>query len=154
MLLLSFSEIGKGSTSVTLPLFRSPVSAGFPSFADDEVKTKIDLNQQLIPHPAATFLLRAVGESMLAAGIFPGDLLLVDRSLAAKVGDIVVACHQGEFLVKRLEKKQEQLVLVAENPNFTFSPLALDENTELWGVVAAVIRDYSTKRKSAAPHYV
>lgn len=88
---------------LTLPLFLSPAACGFPSPAQDYVEQTIDLNQLCIEHPAATFYVRANGDSMLQAGIHSGDLLVVDRAVTATQGAIVLACLDGEFTVKYLQ---------------------------------------------------
>lgn len=128
------------STQVRIPLYSSRVSAGFPSPADDVIEMGIDLNKLLIAHPAATFLVRAAGTSMIEAGIFEDDLLVVDRSIQAFPGAIVVAYYADQFLVKRLVKKSDGLYLVAENKNFPFRPVKVTEDIVIWGVVRSVVR--------------
>jgi DNA polymerase V len=122
-----------------LPLYGSKVPAGFPSPADDHVDSHLDLNEQFIKHPAATFFARASGTSMVNAGIYENDLLIVDRSLPPSHGKIVVAVIDGQLTVKRLHKKNGQLLLMPENPDF--EPIAIRDGSEvyLWGVVTAVI---------------
>ncbi|MDA0859295.1 MAG: translesion error-prone DNA polymerase V autoproteolytic subunit, partial [Verrucomicrobia bacterium] len=88
-------------TELSLPLFSARVQAGFPSPADDHLERSIDLNEELIRNPAATFFVRVKGESMQDAGIASGDILVVDRSLAPTDRKIVVAMIDGEFTVKR-----------------------------------------------------
>lgn len=132
-------------STVKIPVFSSRVSAGFPSPAEEAVDVGIDLNKLLIAHPAATFLVRATGESMIEAGIFDDDLLVVDRSLQAQPGDIVIAYCDDQFLVKRLTKLKSGLHLVAENKKFTFRPILVDENVVIWGVVRSVIKLYKQK---------
>ena len=87
-----------------LPLFSGKVATGFPSPADDYVEKTLDLNELLIQKPAATFFVRAQGESMLGAGIHPNDILLVDRSIEPVPGKIVICALNGELTVKRLER--------------------------------------------------
>ena len=87
------------------PLMSNTIAAGFPSPAEQYVEAPLDLNQLLISRPAATFFLRVAGDSMIDAGIFEGDILVVDRSIEAKDGMIVVACVDGEFTVKTLKKR-------------------------------------------------
>ncbi len=82
-------------TSLELPLFGSPVEAGFPSPADDHIEGNLDLNQHLVRRPAATFFVRAAGESMRGAGIFDGDLLVIDRGITPQADDIVIAASTG-----------------------------------------------------------
>ena len=128
-----------------LPLFASHVKAGFPSPAEDYAEQKLDLNTHLIQHPAATFFLRVSGDSMINAGIFNGDLLIVDRSLTATHGKVVIAAVNGELTVKRLNKTKEGVFLVAENKNYP--PIALNENDQvyIWGVVTHTIHAVSEK---------
>ena len=123
----------------TLPIYSSQVSAGFPSPADDYLEGDLDLNTHLIRNKAATFIVRASGQSMTQAGIFDQDLLLVDRSLSAKSGHIVIACIQGELLVKRLNIQNRCTRLLAENP--TYPPIVVKESDDfsVWGVVTMVI---------------
>ena len=126
-------------TSYQIPLYSCPVSAGFPSPAEEYLEGKLDLNQHLISHPLATFFVRVSGNSMIGAGIHEGDLLIVDRALEAKDDKVVIAVVNGELLVKRLRFKGNQPYLVAENPDY--SALAITEAMEfqIWGVVTNVI---------------
>jgi len=116
-----------------------PVSAGFPSPAGDYIETPLDLNELLIPRPAATFFIRAAGESMDGAGIADGDLLVVDRSLKVRSGDIVVAVIDGEFTVKRFIKSGATVRLDPANPDFQPIPIVDGSDVEVWGVVSYVI---------------
>lgn len=128
-----------------LPLFMSRIQAGFPSPADDYVEGTLDLNRHLIRNPPATFFLRVQGDSMLGAGIHPGDLLVVDRSIEPKHGAVVIAVLDGELTVKRLwQPSPERVELRAENP--AFPPIVIKEfqQFELWGVVTSVIHPLLT----------
>ena len=127
------------STSCPLPLYVTPVSAGFPSPAEDYIEGKLDLNKHLIKHPSATFFVRVTGDSMIDVGIHDGDTLIVDRALEPHDGSIVIAVVDGELTVKRLRKKADELLLVAENKKY--QPIAIHEETsfEIWGVVTNVI---------------
>ena len=89
---------------IELPIFSSPVEAGFPSPADDHIEGKLDLNEHLVRRPAATFFVRASGQSMRDAGIFDGDLLIIDRGVTPQPDDIVIAILEGDLTVKRLKK--------------------------------------------------
>lgn len=122
-----------------LPLFIDPVSAGFPSPAQDYVEQALDLNELCVKRPAATFFLRVEGDSMQEAGIHPNDVLVVDRSLSAQHGDIVIAAINGEFTVKQLSLKP-QLALLPCNKHY--QPIRLEEGAELeiFGVVISVVR--------------
>lgn len=126
------------SPKLTLPKFGHKVRAGFPSPADDYIETWLDLNEHLIKHKDATFFVQASGDSMKGAGIFDGSLLVVDRSLEAKNGDIVIAVVDSELTVKRLEKRRGRIRLIAENPDF--QPIEFKDGQELtiWGVVTSV----------------
>ena len=122
-----------------LPVFFSSVQAGFPSPADDYIENQLDLNNLLIKHPAATFFVRVEGESMIDANIYSGDILIVDRSIEASNGKIVVAVLNGDFTVKRLVVKPSGRFLLPENKKFL--PLKIDQNAEfqIWGVVTYII---------------
>lgn len=127
------------STPCALPVFLERVPAGFPSPAGDYLDGKLDLNQYLIKHPAATFFLRVTGDSMTEAGIHSGDLLIVDRSLEPSDGTIVIAVLDGELTVKQLERRKGTLRLLPANKNY--EPLEVSElqSFEIWGVVTNVI---------------
>jgi len=129
--------------SLSIPIFSSRVQAGFPSPADDHLEDQLDLNKHLIHHQEATFFVRAQGESMLNAGIHPGDILVVDKSLPAKSSKIVIAVVDGEFTVKRLYKYKGKITLKAENPDF--DDIVISDGNELiiWGVVTSVIHQYA-----------
>ena len=122
-----------------LPLFGGKVAAGFPSPADDYVEKTLDLNELLVQKPAATFFVRAQGESMLGAGIHPNDILVVDRSIAPVPGKIVICALNGELTVKRLKRCNGQWQLKAENP--AYADIVIHEELEMviWGVVTNVI---------------
>jgi DNA polymerase V len=124
--------------TLPIPLFADSVPAGFPSPATDYCEKTLDLNQLCIKKPAATYFVRAQGDSMLGAGIFPGDILVVDRSLEVRHGDVVIAELNSELTVKRLElKPQRRLVPM----NRKYHPIAIPEEAqlEIFGVVTTVI---------------
>ena len=131
--------VSKGLYEV--PMYSNKVAAGFPSPADDYLEDKIDLNQYLVKHPAATFLVRASGESMINAGIFPDDILVVDRSLKAEDGKVVIAVVDNELTVKRYRKRGKNIVLEPENE--AYDPIIISEESEafVWGVVTNVIHN-------------
>ena len=106
-----FSVPTPNAPDVSIPFFSSRVQAGFPSPADDHLEDTLDLNKYLIHHEESTFFVRAQGDSMLDAGIYPGDILVVDKSLDAKNGKIVIAVVDGEFTVKRLQRHQNKITL-------------------------------------------
>jgi DNA polymerase V len=128
--------------ALPLPLYTSRIAAGFPSPADDHLEAPLDLNEHLVKHPSATFVVKVDGDSMTGAGIYNGDLLVVDRSLEAKSGSIVVAVVNGELTVKRLVIERRRARLVPENP--AYKPIGIRDGLDvvIWGVVAHVIRSY------------
>jgi DNA polymerase V len=115
------------------------IPAGFPSPANDFVQSTIDLNQELVEHPAATYYVQVEGHSMIGAGINTGDLLVVDRSKEFEENSIVVAVIDGCFTVKRIRKIAGVYNLVAENTDFKEIPLREGMDVEIWGVVTYVI---------------
>ena len=125
--------------SKTIPFASSIVPAGFPSPAEDLVLDQKDLNENLIKHPTATFFMRVSGDSMVDAGIFDKDILIVDRSMNARHGQIVIAAVNGELTVKRLIVKGDKAILAAENKKY--KPITIESLDELkiWGVVTNVI---------------
>ena len=124
---------------LSLPLFTGKVAAGFPSPADDYIEKNLDLNELLVQKPAATFFVRAQGESMLGAGIHPNDILVVDRSIEPVPGKIVICALNGELTVKRLERENRQWKLKAENPAYADIAIHEDLDMVIWGVVTNVI---------------
>jgi DNA polymerase V len=153
------------STNYILPIFITPVKAGFPSPATDYEEAKLDLNAHLIAHPNATFFVHVDGDSMIDAKVQSGDIAIVDRSLEARNGDVVIAVVNNEFTMKRLEirdRKGEVLVdetgktnnkvkltiqtqntkqirLLPENPDFEPIEITGNMTFEVWGVVTSVI---------------
>jgi DNA polymerase V len=124
---------------LAIPLFLERVSAGFPSPAADFVEQALDLNELCIQRPAATFFVRVAGESMIEAGIQPEDVLVVDRSLKARHGDIVIASIHGEMTVKVLELRP-RVRLVPRHPDYAPIEVSEDSDFEVFGVVTGVVR--------------
>lgn len=124
---------------VGVPLYLAPVEAGFPSPAEDHLDCKLDLHRHLVRNEAATFFLRAHGESMLGAGIHDGDLLVVDRSVEAAHRKVVIAALEGELTVKRLLRHEGRVLLAPENPDFLPIDITESEFVHIWGVVTYVI---------------
>ena len=110
---------------VSIPFYNS-IIAGFPSPADDYMEEKLDLNRFLIKNPSATFYIKVEGVSMVGAGIYPKDILIVDRSMKAKNNDIIIALVNGEFTVKRLSLQTSKVFLLPENP--IYSPFGCNRN--------------------------
>jgi DNA polymerase V len=123
-----------------LPLFAFRVPAGFPSPAQDHLEREISLDEILDIRAPHTYLVRAAGDSMEGAGIFDGDLLVVDRSREAQPGDIVIAALNGEPLVKRLTCEGRQVVLRAENPRHAPRYVLEGDELSIWGVVRFSVR--------------
>jgi len=124
-----------------LPLYSSTVPAGFPSPADDFLDKRLDLNEYLIKHPAATFFVRVAGNSMIHAGIHSGDILIVDRAEEPKNNSIIVALLDREFTVKRIRKSKNELYLMPENGKFKPIKVTDKMDFEVWGVVKYVIHE-------------
>ena len=119
---------------IRVPLVLCPVPAGFPSPADDYVERTIDLNEWLIGNELATFIVRAEGDSMTGE-IHSGDRLIVDRSLEARHKDVVVACLDGEMIVKRLLIQDGRYYLQPENSSYPLIEITEDRELIIWGVV-------------------
>jgi len=126
-------------TELDLPLLEG-VRAGFPSPAADFIDISIDLNKHLIKHPSATFYARAKGDSMKDAGIFDGDLLIVDKSIDPLDGKIAICYIDGEFTVKRIKKENDEVWLMPANAQY--QPIKMREGNDLtiWGIVTHVIK--------------
>lgn len=126
----------------TLPVFSHRVAAGFPSPADDYLDEGLVLEQQLIPHPSSTYLVYAEGHSMRGAGIFDGDLLIVDRSLSVRQGSIIIAAIDGELTCKYLDLEQSRLL--PANKHYPAIPLTQELELVVEGVVTHSIRKHLT----------
>ncbi len=124
---------------VLLPLFLSRIAASFPSPADDYIDRPLDLNELLIRHKAATFFVRAQGDSMTGAGIHDGDLLVVDRAVEPVNGHIVVAALNGELTVKQMHRRGRRLRLMATNERYPPLEVTPEVDFVVWGVVTHVI---------------
>ena len=127
------------TTELMLPLAGSPVSVGFPSPAEDYIEMALDLNKELIRHPEATFYARVKGHSMIDAGIQDGDLLVIDKALEQKDGDIAVCFIDGEFTLKLLALKEDGIYLMPANAEF--KPIRITEENDflVWGMLAYII---------------
>lgn len=121
--------------SLCLPLLIHPVSAGFPSPADDFLQSNLNLQDALIPHPVSTFLMRVQGDSMTGCGIYSGDLVIVDRSIDPVDGAVVIAVLEGKFTVKRFRKTGSQIMLAPEHPDYPPIVVTLEMDFYVWGVV-------------------
>ncbi|WP_044407820.1 LexA family protein [Thiomicrospira microaerophila] len=128
------------STEVQIGLYSHKVVAGFPLPADDNLEQTIDLNTHFIKKPETTFLIKVQGDSMKKAGIYPGDLLAVDRSATPGDGKIVIAAMDGELTVKRLSVKSTGTWLMPENDRYDPIPVREGSDLVIWGVVVSVLR--------------
>ena len=138
-------KIIKGVFDTKLELEHAAVVAGFPSPADDYTHESIDFNRDLIRHPEATFYGRVDGDSMIEAGICNGDIAVIDRSIDAQNGDIVVAFVDGEFTIKYLDlshKEQGYIELRPANKLFPTIRIEDTDNFEVWGVVVWTIKNW------------
>jgi DNA polymerase V len=134
--------LNQNPTPFTQPLFLSPIQAGFPSPATDYIEDGLDLNTYLVQHAAASFLFHVKGQSMQGAGIVDGDKVVVDRSVEAQHGSIVIAVVEGDYTIKRLFRRGARVELRAENPSFKPICFTADSQLEIWGVVVGVVRRY------------
>ena len=123
-------------------LIRNRVCAGFPSPAEDLGAKRIDLTQMLITHAQATYFLRASGHSMVEAGIFDHDILVVDRAIKPRNNHIVVAIVDGDFTVKQLYQRQGRIKLKAANPTYPDIVPKEGQTIEIWGVVTSSIKQF------------
>ena len=116
------------------------VPAGFPSPAQDYVDEGIDLNKELIRHPASTFCARVAGDSMRDCGIDDGDLLIIDKALSPREGSIAVCFVDGEFTLKRISIHHDGVWLVPANPQYPALHVTEGSNFQVWGIVSYVVK--------------
>lgn len=138
----------RGEAENLIPLYAEAIHAGFESPAADYEEEKIDLNAYVSKYPAATFFARVTGECMVGSGIFPDDLLVVDRSLQPNSGDIVVGIIDNEFILRSYFKKGNKEYLMPDNKYF--KPIERTETTqfEIWGVVPHSVLDQRRRNSS------
>lgn len=130
-------------TVLLIPMYEGRVAAGFPSPAMDHIEERIDLSKQLAPHPLSTFYCYSEGDSMLDACIPPNSILVIDKSLNPKSGDVVVAYINGGYTVKYLKLADGKCFLVPANKNKNYPEIEVKEEMEMivWGVVTNVVID-------------
>jgi DNA polymerase V len=131
----TLTVVGKLYTNNTVIVLYSSVKAGFPSPADDFLEQSLSLDELVIQNPSTTFFAKITGDSMTDAGIFPDSIIVIDRSLTAQSGDIIVAVLNGGFTVKRMIKRKNKCILKAENT--LYEDIDIDEYSDfkIWGVV-------------------
>lgn len=135
------------STEMPLQYADDGIRAGFPDSAQEYITETIDLNKDLIRHPAATFYGRVVGDSMTGDGIDDGDIIVIDRSLQPEDGDLAVCCLDGEFTLKRIQfAKDDTLLLVPSNPRYPVITVTEENQFTIWGIVS-----YTIKRRRSTP---
>lgn len=141
-------EIHKIDISSTLPLQYADegIRAGFPSPAQDYMEQAIDLNKELIRHPASTFYGRVVGDSMKDEGIEEGDILIIDKSLELIDGDLAVCFINGEFTVKRVKLEKDFAWLVPSNPDYQPIKVTKDDEFTIWGIVTYTVKKNRNRR--------
>ncbi len=128
-------------TKCKRPLFDKPVPAGSPDSIEDSPFELMDLNEMLVENPVSTFFLRSVGDSMIGAGIYPGSVLVVDKSIEPIDKKVVIAALNGGFTVKRLRIKEDGVYLYPENDKYKPLKLTKDVDCYIWGVVVHVIAE-------------
>ena len=137
------------SSHLPLPYADGGIQAGFPSPADNNITETIDLNKELVRHPAATFYGRVSGDSMIEEGIEPGDILVIDRSIEPDSGDLAVCCIDGEFTLKRIKLEKNRVWLIPSNEMFDPILVTPENEFSVWGVVTHTIKAYRRKRRSS-----
>lgn len=135
-----FGSAYNGSKRFTQHDVATANATGFGAATDDYMERGIDLNEQLIRNKPATFFMRVSGNSMINAGIFDGDIVIVDRSIKPQNGKIVIAVIDGEMLIRRYERTLNKLRLVPETPKLATIDVSEFSDFKIWGVVAHVIR--------------
>lgn len=135
------------SNHTSLPFAEMGVQAGFPSPAQDYMSESIDLNHELIRHPASTFYARVEGNSMIDEGIAPGDILVIDRSIEPADGDLAVCCLDGDFTLKRITLRQGQIWLIPSNDAFDPILVTPECRFEVWGVVTYTIKQHHRRSR-------
>lgn len=143
-------EIYRADTESKLELeyAQGGIRAGFPSPAQDFAGETIDLNKDLIQHPASTFYGRVVGDSMFEEGIAEGDILVIDKSIEPEDGDLAVCCLDGDFTLKRIkfDRKSDKLYLMPSNRSYAPIEVTPENEFMVWGVVLYTIKPNRRRR--------
>lgn len=138
----SVRQYAMPSGFIGVPMLGHDVSASPHSCANDYIRGSLSLDEHLIRHKEATFFVRAKGSSMVGAGIFDGDLLVVDKSLTPSSGNIVIAVIDGDLTVKRLFMQNDAVILKPANPRFKDIRLKDGQELQVWGVVTSTIKKF------------
>lgn len=128
------------TSHIPLPFADQGIQAGFPSPAQDYISESIDLNREIVQHPASTFYGRVSGESMINDGINPDDIIVIDRSLEPHDGDLAVCCLDGEFTLKRIHLEKDKVWLIPANEEFDPILVTPEDRFEIWGIVTYTIK--------------
>lgn len=136
---IRWNMLKKDNISLHATLAEATVAAGFPSPAEAYTENPLDLNELLIKKPQATFFVRVQGDSMINAGVYNGDLVIVDRSLAPANGQVVVAIIDGEFTLKRFLQNLKGVFLIPENSAYPTLTITEEMDFQVWGVATFVI---------------
>jgi len=134
-----FNSTNKGTKNFTPHDVHRANATGLSTPADEYMEGGIDLNEQLIKNKPATFFFRMNGDSMNGAGIFSGDVLIVDRSITNVNGKVVIAVLNGEMLVRRLEKTLNKIRLIPETTRLAVIDVDPFADFAVWGVVTYVV---------------
>ena len=145
----SVIDIFKADTksSVELPFVDEGIRAGFPSPAQDYLDLSIDLNNELIKHPSTTFYGRVKGDSLIEADIHEGDILIIDKSLEPREGDLAVCCVDGEFTLKYIKIEQDVVWLIPANKDFQPIKLTAGNEIVIWGIFTYSIKKHRSTRR-------
>ncbi len=135
------------SSHISLPYADGGIQAGFPSPAQDYISESIDLNREIVRHPASTFYGRVSGDSMIGDGIDPDDIIVIDRSLEPRDGDLAVCCVDGDFTLKRIRLEADKVWLIPANEAFDPILVTPDTRFEVWGVVTYTIKRNRRQRR-------
>ncbi|HEY8084430.1 MAG TPA: translesion error-prone DNA polymerase V autoproteolytic subunit [Methylophilaceae bacterium] len=135
-------EMDAANSDMALPLYTSKVAAGFPSAADDHVEQRLSPNEYLVQNDNTTFFVCVKGDSMIDAGIFEDDMLVVDRERVAQIGDIILAMVDGEFTVKILGHSETSVRLIPANKHYPVIEIGEEQLFEVWGVITGSMRKF------------
>lgn len=133
-------------TELSLQFADQGIKAGFPSPAQDYIDMAIDLNKELIKHPASTFYGRVEGDSMKDAGLHEGDILVIDKSIRPSDGDMAVCFIDGEFTVKFIKLEKDFILLVPANDKYEPIKVTAENDFLIWGIVTFSIQNHYRKR--------
>ncbi len=134
------------SLELSLPYADGGIKAGFPSPAQDYMESAIDLNKELIKHPASTFYGRVKGDSMIDANVHDGDILVIDKSLEPQNGDMAVCFIDGEFTIKYIKLEKDVIWLEPANENYDPIKVTIENDFLIWGIVTYCIQNKRRKK--------